>query len=97
MTVRVTDGSMEGNPRTILKVIQKWYSDIAGIRQHHKLVVVIRDNAGENKSRKIKEFLSQKESRIITALDSNNGRMDNLNQQSIPSWPYHILQWWNLV
>jgi hypothetical protein len=32
----------------ILKVIKKWYSDITELRQLHELVVVMRDNAGEN-------------------------------------------------
>jgi hypothetical protein len=31
----------------MLKVIKKWYSEIADIRQKHDLVVVMRDNAGE--------------------------------------------------
>jgi hypothetical protein len=33
----------------MLKVIKKWYSNIADIRQKHDLVVVMRDNAGKNK------------------------------------------------
>ena len=33
----------------ILKIVKKWYSDIAILRQKHKLLVVMRDNAGENK------------------------------------------------
>jgi hypothetical protein len=39
----------------ILKVVKKWYSDIAVLvlRQKHKLLVVMRDNAGENKSQEI--------------------------------------------
>ncbi len=42
----------------MLKVVKKWYSDsdIADLRQKHKLVVVMRDNAGENKSYEIIEF-----------------------------------------
>ncbi len=30
----------------MLKVAKKWYSDIAVLRQMHKLLVVMRDNAG---------------------------------------------------
>ncbi len=41
----------------MLKVIKKWYSDIADIREKHDLVVVRRDNAGENKSQEIMEFI----------------------------------------
>ena len=37
----------------MLKVTKKWYSDIADIREKHDLVVVMRDNAGENISQKI--------------------------------------------
>jgi hypothetical protein len=33
----------------MLKVIKKWKSDIAYIRQKHDLVVIMKDNAGENK------------------------------------------------
>ncbi len=33
----------------MLKVVKKWYSDIANLRQKNKLLVVMRDNAGENK------------------------------------------------
>ena len=33
----------------MLKVVKKWYSDIAILRQKHKLLVVMRDNVGENK------------------------------------------------
>jgi hypothetical protein len=41
----------------MLKAIKKWYSDIADIRQKHDLVFVMRDNAGENKSHEIMEFI----------------------------------------
>jgi hypothetical protein len=34
----------------MLKVVKKWYRDIAVLRQKHTLLVVMRDNAGENKS-----------------------------------------------
>ncbi len=40
----------------MLKVVKKWYSDIADLRQKHKLVVVMKHNAGENKSREIIEY-----------------------------------------
>jgi hypothetical protein len=43
----------------VLKAVKKWYSDIAGLRETHTLLVVMRDNAGRpgNKSKKIVEFL----------------------------------------
>jgi hypothetical protein len=40
----------------MLKVVKKWYSDIADLRQKHKLLVVMRDNAGENKSQEVVDF-----------------------------------------
>ncbi len=40
----------------MLKVVKKWFSDIADLRQKHKLAVVMRDNAGENKSQEIVDF-----------------------------------------
>jgi hypothetical protein len=33
----------------MLKVVKTWFSDIADLMQKHKLVVVMQDNAGENK------------------------------------------------
>ena len=44
----------------ILDVVKKWYSDVAELRQLHELGVVMRDNAGENKSREIKDFFESK-------------------------------------
>ena len=41
----------------ILKAVNKWYSDIAELCETHTLLVVMRDNAGENKSKEIVEFL----------------------------------------
>ena len=40
----------------MLKVVKKWYSDIADLRLKHKVVVVMRDNAGENKSQELIDF-----------------------------------------
>jgi hypothetical protein len=40
----------------MIKVVKQWYSDIANLLAKHKLVVFVRDNAGEHKSRDIKEF-----------------------------------------
>ncbi len=41
----------------MLKVFKKWYSDVTDIHQKHDLVVVMRGNAGENKSHEIIEFI----------------------------------------
>jgi hypothetical protein len=35
----------------ILKAVKKWYSYIAVLRETHTLLVVMRDNAGEHKSK----------------------------------------------
>ena len=40
----------------MLQVVKRWYGDIAELRQKLTLVVVMRDNAGENKSKDIMEF-----------------------------------------
>jgi hypothetical protein len=40
----------------MLKIVRKWYSNIANLRQKHKLLVVMRDNAGENKSQEVADF-----------------------------------------
>jgi hypothetical protein len=40
----------------MITVVKQWYSDIADLRAKHKLVVFVRDNAGENKSKDIKGF-----------------------------------------
>jgi hypothetical protein len=44
----------------MLKVVQKWYSDIAELREKHTIYVVMRDNSGENKSQKICDFFESK-------------------------------------
>ena len=36
----------------MLKVVKRWYGDIADLWAKHKLVVLMRDNAGEYKSEK---------------------------------------------
>jgi hypothetical protein len=41
----------------ILKAVKKWYSDIAELLETHTLLVVMRDNTGENKSKEIVDFL----------------------------------------
>ncbi len=37
----------------MLKIVQKWYSNIAILRQKHKLLVVMRDNTGEDKPQEV--------------------------------------------
>ena len=40
----------------MINVVKQWYINIANLRAKHKLVVFVRDNAGENKSRDINDF-----------------------------------------
>jgi hypothetical protein len=40
--------------------VKRWYSDIADLRTKHRLVVVVRNNAGGNKSQEVKEFFESK-------------------------------------
>jgi hypothetical protein len=40
----------------MLKIVKRWFSDIADLRPKHKLVVVMRNNAGENKSQESINF-----------------------------------------
>ena len=40
----------------MINVVKRWYSDISYLRTKHRLVVVVRDNACENKSQEVKEF-----------------------------------------
>jgi hypothetical protein len=47
----------------MLKVIKIWFSAIAEIRQKHNLVVVMRDNAEENKSHEIMGFIQSQDAR----------------------------------
>ena len=71
----------------ILRAVKKWYSDIAVLRETHTLLVVLRDNAGENKSKKSLSFSSQRESKIVMQRPMSNGKMGKLtrNRPSIHS------------
>ena len=44
----------------VLMAVKKWHSDIAELRDMHKIFVVMRDNSGENSSKEICEFLESK-------------------------------------
>jgi hypothetical protein len=41
----------------MLSIAKQWCRDIADFLARHKLVLIVCDNAGENKSKDIKEFL----------------------------------------
>ncbi len=44
----------------MINAVKKWYIDIADLQAMHRLVVLVRDNAGENKPQEIKEFFESK-------------------------------------
>ncbi len=66
----------------MLKVVKKWFCDIANLRQKHKLVIAMRDNAGEYKSQEIIDFFESVGQSGVSALHMSNGRMDSPNPQS---------------
>jgi hypothetical protein len=68
----------------MLKDVKKWYSNIAILRQKHKLLVVTRDNAGENKSQEVVDLLESMKYYGTAHEQWQNG----LPQQSIPSSCY---------
>ena len=41
----------------VLMAVKKWYSDIAELRDMHKIYVVMLDKSGENRSKDIRKFL----------------------------------------
>ena len=44
----------------MLDAAKQWYADIAELRQKYTLMVVMRDNAGENTSKAINDFFTEK-------------------------------------
>ena len=44
----------------VLMAVKKWYSDIAELRNMHKIYVVTAEKSGENSSKEIREFLESK-------------------------------------
>ncbi len=48
--------------------VKKWYSDIAELRDMHKIYVVTRDISGENSSKEIREFLESKGIQNVRAM-----------------------------
>jgi hypothetical protein len=44
----------------MIDIAERWYAEIADLRQKYQLIVVMRDNAGENVSRKINTFFTSK-------------------------------------
>ena len=44
-----------------LATLQRWYCDIAPLQAKYKLITLMRDNAGENRSQEIEEFIQSKD------------------------------------
>ncbi len=64
-----------------LKAIKRWYSNIAELRELHKLIVVMMERTN---LAKLLNFLNQKESGATSAPPMNNGKTAKVNHQSIP-------------
>ncbi len=41
----------------LLSVLKKWYGDIAPLREYNRLITFMRENAGENRSFEVEEFI----------------------------------------
>ena len=57
---RVLFGYMDSRVKTkdqTLGALKKWYCDIAPIRPKHKLITLMRDNADENRSQEVEDFI----------------------------------------
>jgi hypothetical protein len=44
-----------------LATLKQWYCDIAPLRAKHKLITLMRDNAGENRSQELEECIKSKD------------------------------------
>ena len=44
-----------------LATLRRWYCDIAPLRAKYKLITLMRDNTGENRSQEIEEFIQSKD------------------------------------
>ena len=64
----------------MLGAATQWYADKAELRQKYTLIVVIRDNAGENTSKAIKDVSPRKALEIISQHHMSRGRSRVINQ-----------------
>ncbi len=67
------------------EILKRWFSDIAVLTNTHKLLVLVHDNAGENKSQELNKFFESNGVRIVSALRMSSGRMDSPNHHLILS------------
>ena len=65
-----------------LHVVKRWLGDIADLRAKHKLVVSMRDNAGDYKSGEIMQFLDSKGIRSHFIHQKNNNEQQNGPEES---------------
>ncbi len=74
----------------MINVVRSWYSDIADLQTMHKLVVVMSNNAGENKWREIQDFFESKgiQNHFSTSCEhTQNGPAEStINQSPEQSW-----------
>ena len=72
----------------MIDVAEQWYAEIADLRQKYQLYVVMRDNAGENASKKINAFFSEiftsKGVKNFFLRHMSNGKMVCLKRQLNP-------------
>ncbi len=66
-----------------IKVVKQWYSYITDLCARHKLMVVMRDKAGESKSQEIQEFFESVGVRNHFSMPKEQCQMGQLNQPSI--------------
>jgi hypothetical protein len=63
----------------VVDVTKRWMAEIGDLREKYPLRVVMRDNAGENKSKALQEYFTSM--RTTTQQRMNHGRMAWLKQQ----------------
>jgi hypothetical protein len=82
-----------------LKVVQKWYSDIADLREKHTIYVVMLDNSGENKSQKICDFFESKriQNYYSTLFEQwQNGQPESSINSLLTLARSTLVEWWSL-
>ncbi len=80
----------------MLKIVKRWFSDIADLRPKHKLVVVMRNNAGENKSQESINFFESVGLKNYFSTAHEQWQNVLPVEQSIRSWWQHGQSWLNL-
>ena len=58
----------------VFAMSKRWVAETADIQKDHPILVVVRDNAGENTSKELNDYLPSMVSRTISAHLTSNGR-----------------------